>query len=80
MKLRRLTPGQFRVVALLWHDQLDYAGIAERLGISVRTVRMHVEYAARDLPGKGPPAWKLLRYADELLELGFSDEATESAA
>jgi DNA-directed RNA polymerase specialized sigma24 family protein len=75
-KLRRLTPGQFRVIALLWHDQMDYDHIANRLGISVRTVRMHIEYVARDLPGQGPPAWRVLRYAEDLLELGYSNQTS----
>jgi DNA-directed RNA polymerase specialized sigma24 family protein len=79
-KLRRLTPGQFRVIALLWHEELDYERIAARLGIGVRTVRMHIEYVARDLPGQGPPAWRVLRYAEDLLELGFCDEPLQEKA
>lgn len=73
-KLRRMTPGQFRVVALLWHEQMDYPLIASRLGITSRTVKMHIECVSRDLPGHGPPAWKVLRHAEELLELGFDGD------
>lgn len=72
--LRRMTPGQFRVVALLWHEQMDYPLIAERLGITSRTVKMHVETISRNLPGHGPPAWKVLRHAGALLELGFDGD------
>ena len=56
------------MIALLWCEQLDYPMIAARLGIRIRTVRMHIEYVARDLPGYGPPAWKVLRHAERLLE------------
>lgn len=67
---RKLTPAQFRVVALLFHEECDYAGVASRLSISVRTVKQHVESVARWLPGNGFPAWKVLRYAERLLEAG----------
>jgi hypothetical protein len=73
-KLRRLTPGQFRVVALLYRDEMDYERIATHLGIRSRTVKMHIECVSRDLPGHGPPAWKVLRYAEELLEMGFEGD------
>lgn len=69
--LRRLTRSQFAVVALLYRDELDYPEAARRLNVRIRTIRMHVEYVARDLPGRGPPAWKVLRYAERLLEMGF---------
>jgi FixJ family two-component response regulator len=72
--LKRLTPAQFRVVALLFHDALDYARIAQQLSIRVRTVKMHVECVARELPGHGPPAWKVLRHAEALLEMGFEGD------
>lgn len=71
---RRLTPKQFRVVALLYHEEMGYEGIAREMGISVRTVQMHVERAALFLPGHGPSVWKVLRWAEELLEMGCSDE------
>ena len=72
---RRLTPAQFRVVAHLYRDELDYAMIAERLRISVRTVRMHIDDVANWLPGHGFPAWKVLRYAERLLEHGYDEAA-----
>jgi len=71
---RRLTRQQFRVVALLYHNELSYPLIARELGISVRTVRAHIASAANWLPGHGDPAWKVLRYADKLLDLGFNEE------
>ncbi len=81
MTLRRLTPAQFRVVALLYHDELDYRLIGERLGLSIRTVKAHVEHVSQSLPGHGPPAWKVLRYAEELIEMGFEgDGITRTAA
>ena len=72
--LRRLTPAQFRVVAVLWHDDAtDYAYVAAKVGLSPRTVRKHVEDVAMYLPGGGPPAWKVFRYAERLIALGFTD-------
>ena len=76
----RLTPAQFRVVALLWHDELDYEAVAARLDISVRTVRMHVESVANGLPGLGPPSWKVLRHAALLLEAGCDEPTAEGNA
>lgn len=67
---RKLTPAQFRVVALLFHDDCDYAMVAARLSISPRTVKQHIESVALWLPGHGYPAWKVLRYAERLLEAG----------
>lgn len=75
---RRLTPTQWNVVALMWHEELNYDGVAARLGITVRTVKMHVENAAFWLPGYGPSSWKVLRHAEVLLEMGHAD--TEQAA
>jgi FixJ family two-component response regulator len=74
---RRLTPAQWQVVALMWHDELNYTGVAERLNISVRTVKMHVENVAASmrLPGHGPSSWKVLRYAEAMLEMGHSNSA-----
>ncbi len=79
-RLRRMTPGQFRVVALLWHDHLDYAGIAAKLNIRPRTVKAHVECVARDLPGDGPPAWRVLRHAEDLLDMGFAGDGVKRSA
>jgi DNA-binding CsgD family transcriptional regulator len=70
---RPLTPTQWQVVALLWHEELNYEGVAARLGIAVRTVKMHVENAAFWLPGYGPSSWKVLRHAESLLEMGHAD-------
>jgi DNA-directed RNA polymerase specialized sigma24 family protein len=78
--LRQLTRQQFRVVALLYHDGCDYKHAAARLGIKVRTVRMHVEYVARDLPGQGPPTWRVLRHAERLLEMGYRGESPDEDA
>jgi hypothetical protein len=63
------------VVAMLFHDECDYTMIASRLKISVRTVNQHVEAVARWLPGHGFPAWKVLRYAERLLDCGFEEAA-----
>lgn len=71
---RKLTPRQFRVVALLYHEEMSYEGIAREMGISVRTVQMHVERAALFLPGHGPSVWKVLRWAEDLLEMGCTNE------
>lgn len=79
-KLRRMTPAQFRVIALLWHDAMAYRSIARRLNLSVRTVRKHVEDVGAFLPGEGPSVWRVLRYAEDLLEMGFDDDATAAPA
>ncbi len=73
--VRRLTRQQFKVVALLFHEGCDYPMIADRLSISVRTVKQHVERVADWLPGNGFPAWKVLRFAERLLERGFEEAA-----
>ena len=73
---RRLTRAQFSVVALLHREELNYAMIAERLGISIRTVRQHVADVALWLPGeRQDPSWKVLRYAERLLENGYDEAA-----
>jgi FixJ family two-component response regulator len=80
---RRLTPAQWQVVALMWHEELNYDGVANRLGITVRTVKMHVENVAiaMRLPGHGPSSWKVLRYAEVMLEMGHANaEPTDTAA
>jgi len=69
---RRLTRRQRDVVVLLYAEELDYEGIAARLGITVRTVKMHVEQIATWLDGDGPASWKILRHAEELLERGIA--------
>lgn len=77
---RRLTRQQFRVVALLYHNAMSYPMIARELGISIRTVRGHVAGAALWLPGHGDPAWKVLRWADTLLDMGFSEDEEKGVA
>jgi DNA-binding transcriptional ArsR family regulator len=74
---RKLTRAQFRVVALLYHNAMSYPMIAEAIGISIRTVRHHIASAALWLPGHGDPAWKVLRHADKLLELGYTDDSSD---
>jgi len=73
LTLRRLTMRKWEIVAHLYHDGLTYAQIAERLGISVRTVARHVEEIAWQIPGDQDPAWKVLRVAHLLLEKGYGE-------
>ena len=65
------TLAQWRVVVQLWTHEQNYTRAAENLGITVQTVKMHVEHLSRWLPGHGPPAWKVLRYGEELVEAGY---------
>jgi hypothetical protein len=64
---------KWEIVAHLYHDGLTYEQTAERLGISVGTVSRHVEQIAWQIPGDQPPAWKVLRTAARLLELGYGN-------
>ena len=62
----RLTARQRQVVVLL-AEGLDYQQISRKLGITSRTVRMHVESVARSVPGRGPPLWRVLSNLDRLV-------------
>jgi DNA-directed RNA polymerase specialized sigma24 family protein len=73
MKHRRLTMRKWEIVAHLYHDGLTYEEIATRLGISPRTVTKHIEQIALRYPGEQPPAWKVLRAASTLLEMGYGE-------
>ena len=64
----------------MWHDELNYAMVAARLDISERTVMAHIERVAQHLPGHGQPAWKVLRHAEKLLELGFGYDNDQGKA
>ena len=59
--MSELTKRQREVVRGLLRGE-TYAEIAERLGIAARTVRMHVETIARDVPGQGPPKRRVRRH------------------
>ncbi len=61
-ELERLTPAELRVVALL-ADNLTSGEIAERLGLSLRTVQNHRAHAATRLGLSGPN--RLLQFALE---------------
>jgi DNA-binding NarL/FixJ family response regulator len=63
---RRLTGQQRRVLVLLIGG-VGYKRIAQHMGISERTVRLHVHRAAQGLPGEGSPRTKLLLWAEALL-------------
>lgn len=66
---RRLTPAQFRIVAVMYReDLLDYAAIGVAVGVSWRTVKMHIEQIARLLPGDGNPLLRVALYAERLIE------------
>jgi DNA-binding CsgD family transcriptional regulator len=65
---RPLTGQQRRVVVLLVGG-LGYKRIAHGMGISVRTVKMHVKRASAGLPGEGSPRTKLLVWAPVLLAM-----------
>lgn len=62
-----LTRRQREVVALI-AEGLTYRQIGARLGIQDRTVRMHVEYIARTLSGRGPPLYRVIAHIAELLD------------
>ena len=66
--MKPLTPQQRRVVVLLVGG-LGYKRIAAGMGISERTVKLHVKRAAHHLPGEGSPRTKLLVWAPVLLAL-----------
>lgn len=56
-----LTPRELeicRMVAGLWSTQ----AIALKLGISTRTVQNHIYSAARQIPGRGQPMKRIIRY------------------
>lgn len=61
-ELERLTPAELRVVAML-ADNLTSGEIAERLGLSLRTVQNHRAHAATRLGLSGPN--RLLQFALE---------------
>lgn len=63
---RPLTGQQRRVVVLLLGG-IGYKRIAAHMGITERTVKMHVKRAAQGLPGEGSPRTKILLWADILL-------------
>jgi DNA-binding NarL/FixJ family response regulator len=66
--VKPLTPQQRRVAVLLVGG-LGYKRIAAGMGISERTVKMHVKHAVRGLPGEGSPRTKLLLWAPVLLAM-----------
>ncbi len=51
-----------REVCLLVAEFKSNIAIARELGISVRTVEMHLYAAARQIPGNLPPAKKIIRH------------------
>lgn len=56
-----LTPRELQICQLV--AELKSTGqIAYELGISERTVEAHVYSAARQLPGKGQPMKRIIRY------------------
>jgi hypothetical protein len=67
------TLAQWRVVVQIWSHENNYDVAARNLGITVQTVKMHVEHYSRWLPGHGPPAWKVLRYGEEIVEAGYRE-------
>lgn len=73
-QLRRLTMRKWEIVVHLYHDGLTYDQIAQRLEIKPRTVANHVEQIAARLPGDQPPAWKVMRVAARLIEMGYGEE------
>jgi DNA-binding CsgD family transcriptional regulator len=64
--MTHLTPRQRQVVVML-SDGASYAKIARTLGITQRTVRMHVEHVASRLDGDGSPLRRVLKHAGRLL-------------
>jgi two-component system, NarL family, nitrate/nitrite response regulator NarL len=61
-----LTPRQ-RQIVLGISEGWTYARIAKSLGITERTVRMHVERVAAQLDGDGSPLRRVLRHSAKLL-------------
>lgn len=61
-----LTPRQRRVVELL-ADGWNYSRIARALGITERTVRMHVVNVAAHCSGDGSPLRRVLKHSARLL-------------
>ena len=59
--LDALTPREAEVAALV-AEGLSHKRVAMRLGISPETVRAHVWFAARKLPGEGRPSLKIARF------------------
>jgi DNA-binding CsgD family transcriptional regulator len=73
---RRLTPTQYRLVALIYsRDLLEYRAIARESGLGRRTVKMHIEQIARLLPGDGNPLLRVALYAERLIESWPMDRA-----
>jgi FixJ family two-component response regulator len=64
----RLTTRQREIVILL-HMGKGYREVAGALGITRRTVRIHVQTIARRLDGDDPPLRRVLRHAERLLNL-----------
>lgn len=62
----RLTRRQREIVALI-AEGMTYSQIAVRLGIKRRTVRMHVELIARELPGSEWPLYRVIRHLGRLM-------------
>lgn len=67
--VRPLTPRQREIVVHLVAG-LKYAQIANELGISHETVKVHVARIAHRLPGEGGPLRLILRHASDLLARG----------
>ena len=66
---RRLTPAQYRVVAVMYRDDLlEYDDIARATGLGRRTVKHYVEQIAQLLPGDGNPLLRVALYAERLIE------------
>jgi DNA-binding NarL/FixJ family response regulator len=60
--------GRQRTIVVCVVGGAGYKQIAARLGISVRTVRQHVENIAAALPGEGAPRNRVMAWAHELLK------------
>ena len=61
-----LTPRQRQIVAYL-ADGASYSKIARALGITERTVRMHVVNVAAHCSGDGSPLRRVLKHSAKLL-------------
>jgi DNA-binding CsgD family transcriptional regulator len=55
----RLTPREQQVAALIANWGLSNKAIAQRLGISMDTVTVHVENIAKKIPGFGKPRHRI---------------------